>query len=225
MERLRSKRQGNRIIAVGKPKIAFALRHSTPGQPLRYNCRVKPRWIIALLLLAVLAGGTWGFYYHWREHRFDPIILAAARRYGIEPALVKAVAWRESWFNPRARGRAGEIGLMQLQETAAREWADAEHVPAFAHEHCFDPGTNALAGAWYLHKLLLRYARTDHPAPFALADYNAGRGNLLKWNRGAAATNSAVFIEQIGFPGTKNYVQSVLQRCEHYRPVFPPNGN
>ena len=100
-----------------------------------------------------------------------------------------------------------------------------EHVPAFAHEHCFDPGTNALAGAWYLHKLLLRYARADHPAPFALADYNAGRGNLLKWNHGAAATNSAVFIEQIGFPGTKHYVQSVLQRYKHYRLVFPRNGN
>ena len=105
------------------------LRRSTPGLPLRYNCRVKPRWIIALLLLSILAGGAWMYYCHWREHRFDPIILAAARRYGVEPALLKAMAWRESWFNPRARGHAGEIGLMQLQETAAQEWADARACP------------------------------------------------------------------------------------------------
>ena len=56
----------------------------------------------------------------------------------------------------------------------------------FAHEHCFDPGTNTLAGTWYLRKLMRRYAQTDNPLPYALADYNAGRGNVLKWNQGAA---------------------------------------
>ncbi len=111
---------------------------------------------------------------------------------------------------------------MQLQEEAAREWAGAEHVQPFSHEHCFDPGTNTLAGTWYLRKLLRRYVQTDDPLPYALADYNAGRGNVLKWNQGAAATNSAAFIEQIGFPGTRDYVRSVLRRCAHYRPLFRP---
>ena len=44
-----------------------------------------------------------------REHRFDPEIMAAARKYKIEPALVKAVIWQESKFNPNAQGKAGEI--------------------------------------------------------------------------------------------------------------------
>jgi soluble lytic murein transglycosylase-like protein len=43
---------------------------------------------------------------------------------------------------------------------------------------------------------------------------------VLKWNTAEASTNSAVFIEQIGFPGTKAYVKSVMQRYERYRPVF-----
>jgi soluble lytic murein transglycosylase len=68
-----------------------------------------------------------------------------------------------------------------------------------------------------------RYAQTDNPLPYALADYNAGRGNVLKWNQGAAVTNSAVFTGQIGFPGTRDYVKSVLRRYERYRPVFPPD--
>ena len=109
---------------------------------------------------------------------------------------------------------------MQLQEKAAREWADAEHLQVFAHEHCFDPGTNTLAGTWYLRKLLRRYAQAEDPLPYALADYNAGRGNVLKWTQGAAATNSAAFIEQIGFPGTKHYVRSVIRRYAHYQPLF-----
>jgi soluble lytic murein transglycosylase len=111
---------------------------------------------------------------------------------------------------------------MQLQEEAAREWAAAEHLVTFEHEQCFDPGTNTLAGTWYLRKLLRRYAQTDNPVPYALADYNAGRGNVLRWNMGAAATNSAAFFEQIGFPGTKAYVRAVMRRYAHYQPVFPP---
>ena len=175
-------------------------------------------WIVVLLL-----AGAAAMYWWWEgrlERSQDGPIRAAAQRYGLEPALVKAVVWRESRFNPNARGRVGEIGLMQLQEEAAREWAEAEHIAAFEHEHCFDPGTNTLAGAWYLKKLTKRYLQTDNPSAYALADYNAGRGNVLKWNKGAAATNSAAFVDGIGFPGTKTYVQSVLQRYEHYRPVF-----
>jgi len=159
-------------------------------------------------------------YLFWQgnlEHSQDGPIAAAARRYSVEPALIKAVVWRESRFNPRAQGRAEEIGLMQIREDAAREWADAERVAGFEHVHCFDPGTNTLAGTWYLKKLMRRYLQTDNPAIYALADYNAGRGNVLKWSGGAAATNSAVFLDQIGFPGTREYVRSVLERYAHYR--------
>jgi soluble lytic murein transglycosylase len=109
---------------------------------------------------------------------------------------------------------------MQIQEAAAQEWADAERIEGFDHEQCLDPGTNTLAGTWYLKKLLKRYMLTDNPVPYALADYNAGRGNVLKWNHGLAATNSAVFVDQIGFPGTKAYVKSVMGRYAHYRPIF-----
>lgn len=151
------------------------------------------------------------------ERSQDRPIRAAAERYGLEPALVKAIVWRESRFRPDIHGRAGEIGLMQLQEEAAREWAEAERLEKFEHEHCLDPWTNTLAGTWYLKKLLGRYRQTDNALPYALADYNAGRGNVLKWIRGEASTNSAAFISQIGFPGTRHYVHSVMERYEHYR--------
>ncbi len=173
-------------------------------------------------MLVILAGG--GGWYWWRidwlERSQDRPIRAAATRYGIEPALVKAIVWRESRFNPQARGRVGELGLMQLREAAAQEWADAEHLDKFEHEHCLDPGTNTLAGTWYLKKLLKRYTQTDNALPYALADYNAGRGNVLKWSKGAATTNSSAFVEQIGFPATKEYIRSVLRRYEKYRPTF-----
>ncbi|HZQ46756.1 MAG TPA: lytic transglycosylase domain-containing protein [Verrucomicrobiae bacterium] len=188
---------------------------------------MKWRQIMLSLLLLLLGGlGAYWWRHEWREHSQDVPILAAARRYGVEPALVKAVVWRESRFNPRTRGGKGEIGLMQvLPKAAAKDWTVAERIQPLAAEILLDPGTNTLVGAWYLEKLLKRYAQTDNPLPYALADYNAGRGNVLKWEHGPAATNSIAFIEQIGFPGTKNYVRSVMRRYEHYRPIFPPPGN
>jgi soluble lytic murein transglycosylase len=179
---------------------------------------VKRRRTILLLLLFLLVGTV---IFLWREEelerKFNSQIKAAAKKYDVDPLLVKAIVWRESRFKPDIRGRAGEIGLMQIQEIAAQEWADAEHIPTFDHQHCFDPGTNTMAGTFYLGKLLKRYRQTDNPIPFALADYNAGRGNLLKWNKGTASTNSEVFIAQIGFPTTKHYVKSVMRRYELYR--------
>jgi soluble lytic murein transglycosylase len=169
-----------------------------------------------LLLLILALAAYWGWIY-WREHRFDAEIAAAATRYQIEPALIKAVIWRESRFNPNDRGRAGELGLMQVREAAALEWAADEHLTGFEHVACLDPATNTLAGTWYLKKTMLRYQQADNPLPYALADYNAGRANVLKWRAGSAMTNSAAFMDQIGFPGTKAYVQSVLKRYEHYR--------
>lgn len=178
------------------------------------------RKLFFLSLFCFVGFGIYFLWNNWREHRQDKVILQAAKRYGVDPALVKAVVWRETKFNPDARGRAGEIGLMQIMESAALDWASSENIFPFEHKQLFDPGTNTLAGAWYLKKLLRRYTQTDDPIPYALADYNAGRGNVLKWNKGAAATNSEAFIQQIGFPGTSNYVRAVMGRIEKYRPDF-----
>ena len=178
---------------------------------------------LLLLVGLVLALSLLVWWRYWRlEHSQDRPILAAARRYGMDPALVKAVVWRESGFNPRALGRAGEIGLMQLMDAAAQEWAETEHAYPLPEEHLFHPATNTLAGTWYLRKVLRRYVRCDNAVPFALADYNAGRGNVLKWAQGPAATNSAAFLERIGFPGTRAYVEAIIKRRVRYRGDFPP---
>ncbi len=184
---------------------------------------MKRPFAIALVLAALLlAGGGYWWWYQWRDHSQDIPILTAARRYSVDPALVKAVVWRESRFNPRARGSRGELGLMQIiPAAAARDWADAFRLQPPPPATLFDPATNTFIGAWYLDKLLKRYSRADDPLPYAIADYNAGRGNVLKWQRGPAATNSAAFLAQINFPTTKSYVRSVLRRYQHYRPIFP----
>jgi soluble lytic murein transglycosylase len=184
--------------------------------------KTNRQWmIVALLLLASLGLLRW-----WQLARLessqDAAILAAARRYEVEPALVKAVVWRESRFDPLARGGKGEVGLMQIMKDTGQEWAAVEKVRLYYPELLFDPARNTEAGAWYLRKLLRRYPKTDNPRAYALADYNAGRGNVLRWAKGAAATNSEAFLQEITFPGTRQYVRAVLERYEKYRKTFPP---
>ncbi len=182
----------------------------------------RRHWILIAAVVLVLASGLQWIYNWWLESSQDENIIASARQYGVEPALVKAVVWRESKFNPKAKGSHGEIGLMQVGKDAAGEWADAEKLLLFFHNQLFDAKKNTQAGTWYLRKCLRRYQNTDNPIPYALADYNAGRANVLRWNKGAASTNSTAFLGKIDFPTTKNYVVSIMKRHSYYRPIFPP---
>ena len=176
---------------------------------------------LGLLLVGLcVATGLWFWSKERQENRFDHYIRAAARRYQVDPALIKAVIWQESRFRPDALGRAGEIGLMQIREDAAFEWADHEKIHPFEHRSILNPERNIHAGTFYLSKLMKRYLSTDNPLPYALADYNAGRTHVLRWNKGAARTNSAVFLDQMDYPGTKKYASNVIQRVEAYKSDF-----
>lgn len=183
--------------------------------------------ISVIMIVVLLACPAVVAIFQWHRMRLersqDQLIRAAAARYAVDPALVKAVVWKESRFDPNAHGRAGELGLMQLREIAAREWADAEGILHFSHPQCLDPTTNTLAGTFYLRKLLRRYENTDNPVPYALADYNAGRSRVVKWVEGAGATNSTLFLEQIGFSATRHYVVQVMKRADRYsNPALSP---
>ena len=184
-----------------------------------YKGRVKIRWFwIILVLLALDVAVFMWWRTQQRENAFDTEIQQAAVAYGIAPELVKAVVWRESRFNPVARGSSGEYGLMQIQETAANEWAAAMKNNDFRPEHLLNPKTNLLAGAWYLSKWSNRSPHTDDPRPFALAAYNAGPTKAREW---AKDTNSSVeFVKRIDYPATKDYVSSVQRKIPHYRGSF-----
>jgi soluble lytic murein transglycosylase len=123
---------------------------------------------------------------------------------------VGAVIWQETRFSPYCRGKAGEIGLMQVMPLSAREWAKVERIPAFDPETLRDPGTNILAGTWYLGRALKRWRGQSDPIPYALAEYNAGRSNALRWDR-LSATNLDTFTDAISYPTTRAYVRKVLR--------------
>jgi soluble lytic murein transglycosylase len=179
---------------------------------------VKPKILLIILVVIVIdLAALWWWRAYQLDHSQDATIIAAASIYEMDPALIKAVIWRESRFNPKARGAAGELGLMQIRDVAAGEWAKAEGITNFHHNQLIDSKSNVLAGTWYLKKAISHHQHTDKPIIYGLAEYNAGRSNVLKWNSGDAATNSVAFIEAIEFPSTRDYILSIQEKRKKYR--------
>jgi len=100
----------------------------------------------------------------------DEIFKKASDAYHVPVELLKAVAKAESNFNPTAESHAGAQGIMQLMPGTAK---------SLGVTNAFDPEQNIMGGAKYLSQQLDRY---DGNAVLALAAYNAGPGNVAKYN-------------------------------------------
>jgi len=124
---------------------------------------------------------------------FQSEIQLAARRHGVDEALVRAIIHAESAFRSNARSHKGAQGLMQLiPATASR----------FGVSDPYDPAQNISGGVQYLAWLLKRY-RQD--TTLAAAAYNAGEGAVDR-NGGVPP-----------YAETQRYVVRVGQLLERYR--------
>ena len=145
---------------------------------------------------------------------------SVAEKQGIEPELVKAIAWRESAFSADKIGTSGERGLMQLSEAAAGDWAKAEKLETFVPTDLFDSRMNLEAGAWYLRRALDHWKSKEAPLPFALAEYNAGRGRVERWIAATSMADQANADDLLGaidYPTTRRYIDEVTRRMRFYR--------
>lgn len=135
--------------------------------------------------------------------KYKAEIAEACEAFGVPESLVRAVVKTESGFKPSAVSGSGAVGLMQLMPSTARAMAALLGDGTLADD-LTDPRANITLGTAYLASLCKKYALAD-----ALAAYNAGEGNLLKWKAEGRA--------EYPFPETRNYVQKVLRAERVYR--------
>ena len=170
--------------------------------------------------LAVQSGDALYSSYEWlspaRFQQYDSIITSVAAERRLDPMLVKAVVWRESRFDTKKYGSAGERGLMQVSAKAANEWVRENKIENFKLDDLFDPQTNIQAGSWYLRRALDHWQNESEPLAFALAEYNAGPSRAQRWV-GADGITTNQFLDNIEFPATRSYVQSILKRYAFYK--------
>jgi soluble lytic murein transglycosylase len=165
-------------------------------------------WLIAALVLLVALAVALLLH---RVHQHDRLIVRVAREAQLDPRLLSAVIWVESKFDAGAVGGVGEIGLMQITETVGKEWAEAHAINDFSLHDLFSPETNIRVGSWYLAKAIKDWSTRPDPLPYALAQYNAGRSNALRWSR-QDGNETRVFLEQITYPTTRKYIENILKR-------------
>jgi soluble lytic murein transglycosylase len=173
------------------------------------------RFVTLLVVVAVLAGAF--FYVNstsppWYERiryplHYSEYVRVHAREHGLDPALLAAVIYQESKFNPDARSSSGAIGLMQLTPSTAHGIAVRTHGAAFRTSDLLNPEINIRYGAWYLHDLFAKYGSEQ----LVLAAYNAGQGNVDRWRAKG---------EPIQFPETVAYVQRVERLQRIYRTAW-----
>ena len=138
--------------------------------------------------------------------------------YSMDRALVYALARQESGFNVRARSHAGARGLLQLMPATARFMAESRR--SFRGRNrakLYDPSVNLRLGQKYLDHLLTEDVVGGNLA-LMLAAYNAGPGNLAKWQRRVRHdSDPLVFMESIPARETRLFVQRVFENFWIYR--------
>lgn len=165
------------------------------------------------------------------EQYRDPI-LAAAREQDLEPELIAGIVAAESSGNVDAVSSAGALGLMQLMPASASDAAKALDIPEPTREELLsDAELNLRLGARHF-AWTLRHEHDDIER--ALVAYNAGRGRLAQWIRGAGGYD-AWREERVaaGDSSVLAYARKVLRYARSFRergafdppPTPPPDAH
>ncbi len=134
-------------------------------------------------------------------------LVSAAKAREIHPSWVFAITRQESAFMTDARSGVGASGLMQLMPATARETAKRFNIPLASSQQVLDPDTNIQLGAAYLSQI---YGQFKGNRVLASAAYNAGPGRVRQWLKDARHLPFDVWVENIPFDETRQYVQNVL---------------
>lgn len=119
--------------------------------------------------------------------RYTPLIDEVADKVRLSRRLLHAVVRVESLYDPKARSKAGALGLMQLMPETAKRYGVGDRL---------DPKANLNGGARYLRDLLTLF---NDDLTLAVAAYNAGENAVIKYGHKIPP-----------FPETQQYVKKVL---------------
>ena len=169
----------------------------------------KLLWLVALAAVVAAALGyvlrtspPWYERIRYPLH-YSEYIRVHAEAHHLDPALMAAVIYQESKFQPSVESSSGAIGVMQLTPDTAGGIAIRTGGNAFRTSDLYNPEINIRYGAWYLDNLFAKY----HDERLVLAAYNAGQGNVDRWRAHG---------QSIQFPETRAYVS----RVEHLKTIY-----
>jgi soluble lytic murein transglycosylase len=148
---------------------------------------------------------------------YDDLVLQYAHEFNLDPLLVFSVIRQESLFESFAESSAAAQGLMQVVPPTGAEIAgELGWPPNYSPRDLTRPYVSVRFGAYYLSKQK-RIFEGDVYA--ALAGYNGGAGNSLRW-RERSGGDPDVFFSVISFDETKLYVRNIATNYAMYRRIY-----
>ncbi|NNM12774.1 MAG: transglycosylase SLT domain-containing protein, partial [Gammaproteobacteria bacterium] len=167
---------------------------------------------------------------------YEEHVVKTAKRFALEPAWVLGVIRQESLFMPDVRSSANAYGLMQLLPATAKQTARKNKMRYRGYAHLVNPERNIELGSAYLAEV---HKRLQSNPALASAAYNGGPHRVRRWLP-KKDMDADVWVENIVFNETRNYVQKVLTNKVIYswrlqgqplrlnsfmKPVYPLGGS
>ncbi len=206
--------EARKNVKRGNERFAHAIMadfyHSAGNELLMYT-ELRKAWP----QLATVEQDTVPLYFFRMYYplKYGDSIEKHAKERGLDPNLVRGLILQESYYNPQAKSRVGATGLMQLMPSTANDYASRLRIP-FAAKRLETPDVNIRLGTFHLRMLVDMFRGNTY---FAVASYNAGQGNVMKWRRAAPGKPTDEFLESIPFPETRNYVKRVTMLRSTYQ--------
>lgn len=144
------------------------------------------------------------------------LIAKEAPRKGVDPLLVQALIREESRYNAKAVSSSNALGLMQLLPGTAYGVAKRIGIKIDDHSDIHEPNNNIRMGTDYLGYVQRRH---NGNSLFAVASYNGGPNAVAKWAK-TMPTDTDVFVENIPFRETRDYVRKVFGSYWNYRSIY-----
>jgi membrane-bound lytic murein transglycosylase F len=148
---------------------------------------------------------------------YDVIFKKVAKAYGWDWRFLAAIAFKESRFNPNARGFGGAYGMMQFMPNTGPKYGV---IPGSSPEVQIEGGMKLIDK---LFKLWSGIPDKEQRMKFTLASYNAGKGHIDDAQRLASEyglnskvwdNNVAVMVKKLAQP---QYYRSPVVKCGAYR--------
>jgi soluble lytic murein transglycosylase len=147
---------------------------------------------------------------------FAGALRGASDEEDVPEVLLLALVRQESFFDPLAGSSAGAAGLTQVVPATGEAIAGDLKLGQFQPGDLFLPSLSLRFGAHYLREQLVAF---DDDLYAALAAYNAGPGNALRWQR-AAGDDVDRFVAEIDYTQTETYVRLVMENLARYRQLY-----
>jgi len=197
----RDRRLAEAEFALGRfPAAADAARRAFPDLGTPSEARVPEGWR--------------RLYYPIEEKGF---LAERAQEFGVDASVLRGLVRQESVFEPRAKSKAGALGLTQLMPATAKSLSRSVLRTRYRQAFLYDPGVNARLGAAYFKSLLDRFSGNTI---YALAAYNGGPTRMARVVRENSGRDEDEVFESHPAYETRDYVRRVMLYAESYRELY-----